>query len=717
MDTLKLITSYNDHFDKSNQSSALKSIDFNKYILTKDNITESLNTITSLKTQIADLTADDLSNNHTVISFFKYSLLIYGLYYTLNKNSGYPSSVIEPMINDGLLNKTSGNCLHTILTLKNTVEERRKFNFFVKFVDYEKNNNPNEKTDNILFDIINGHFFRLINSSLNENGKQKLRKHLSLYLYSFLSYYSVMPNDDTRQPPNNYWNYNKLIYEYDKSKGENTQQLYSPYHPANIEIESILKTKNSSSLKPAFIYMTTSIKHVNLYRFLHPRDTNYAANLTKIQNVFKELFFNFFKFLLELGIQHGFHHNDLHSGNLIYNLEKNEITMFDFGRSCFASLLISDNSNINTTLQEKLTILNFKEDTNIKHKYESISTYKDLFDVSKGLLLDFLYVDAYRKTPDNYPYYPMIIFDHMTLALTMYSYFIRYLNNNSNPNFQEFLNQFKKLLEFTDDFSSLNYDNYTINEGKNSTTKLLETYKATIEYLKTIKTSDRHLLNPFINSLKIIADGLLLIGLLELHFGNINNTHYSAIDINTYVVMLNIKEKNKFIKEFLLCFYLKYKDVFVDNDHFLIYILKDKPIEQFSSFKEATLTGGGKKYKKKAGLVIKQQSQQQSSEVSKEPSKIKIPTILSFEEEIIEEFEESNESPIELNKCYIDTYNDKDEINEQRLKELPEGLPEGLPEELPKGLLQEWNKWEIFVQKGGKKKVVNRKIRRLKKYN
>ncbi len=719
METLQSIDSYNTYFDKANQSSALKSIDFNKYILNKDNITDSLIEITRLRTLIAQLTDDQLRDNKTVISFFKYSLLIYGLYYTIHKNSGYSSSMIDPIINNGLLNKTSGNCLHTILTLKNIAGEKRKLNFFVKLVDYEKNNNPSEKTDNILFDIINGHFFKFTNSSLDANGKQKFRKHLALYRYSFLSYYYVMPNeDDGSKPPNNYWNYNRLIYEYDNTQGENIQQLYSPYHPRNEKIRDILTTNTSSSLKPAFICISDSIKHVNLYRFLHPGDrTNYTTNLPKITDVFEKLFFNFFKFLLELGIQYGFHHNDLHSGNLIYNLHQNEITMLDFGRSCFASLLTSDNSDLNTILQEKLTTLNFKDDTNIKEKYESILTYKDLFNVSKGLLLDFVYVDAYTKTSEHVPYYPMIIFDHMTLALTMYSYFIRYLYHTSKPNYEDFLNQFKKLLEFTDDVLSVNYDKYKINEGKNSTTTLLDSYKATIEYLKTIKTSDGHSLNPFINSLKIIADGLLLIGLLELHFGNINNTHYSAIDINTYVVMLNIKEKNKFIKEFLLCFYLKYKDVFVDNDHFLIYILKDKPIEQFSSFKEATLTGGGKKYKKKAGLVIKQQSQQQSSEVSKEPSKIKIPTILSFEEEIIEEFEESNESPIELNKCYIDTYNDKDEINEQRLKELPEGLPEGLPEELPKGLLQEWNKWEIFVQKGGKKKVVNRKIRRLKKYN
>ena len=106
---------------------------------------------------------------------------------SINTNTEYSIEVPR----NGLLSKTSANCLHTIIGFSNTGKTIKNL-IFVKVVDYD-----NTKTDLIIFDVINSYYFNILLSEISS-----LSNHISKYLYSFLSYYN------SNSEANYYWNYN-----------------------------------------------------------------------------------------------------------------------------------------------------------------------------------------------------------------------------------------------------------------------------------------------------------------------------------------------------------------------------------------------------------------------------------------------------------------------------------------------------------------------------
>ena len=51
--------------------------------------------------------------------------------------------------------------------------------------------------------------------------------------------------------------------------------------------------------------------------------------------------------LLYLGIIYGFMHNDLHSGNIVYNLDTNNLMIIDFGRTSLKKYIDTSIETIN----------------------------------------------------------------------------------------------------------------------------------------------------------------------------------------------------------------------------------------------------------------------------------------------------------------------------------------------------------------------------------
>ena len=615
-----LITEYNKYFSEVEpKNDFLFNIQLDNYTSYSSYTTNIENYIKLLK-DIYSLRG--LTFNDNLLSFYQKSLLIHSLRNTLDS-----IDTESKITNINILEKTSGNCLHTILTYKDLY-------YFVKMVTYENEDNK----DLVIFDIINGIYFNYL---------PEFKNFISIYICSFLSYYLYNYLYD-----DNLWDYNKLCYisnnDYSKTPSDG---IYSPYNPNsnNKDFNKLLNNYSlTSNYKRSIILIFKAIHHITLSKLFSDIDSNEII----IESIFTEKFLNFFKTLIKLGISQGFHHNDLHRSNIIYNYDINELVIIDFGRSCFAKLLHEENDYINNALLIEIDKLNYK--------FINITTYKDLYNEQNNLLKYHDYVEELEYKSKNI--YPMIIFDHISLTLTIYKYLITYFNYLNekyeyNNDIKEFIDIFTNIFKYTDDYKT----NFIVNSNQLNIDILMKCYNDINTYLKNLESANS--LYKYKTTFKILLDGLLLVGILLIKLGYTYREDDAIIGDNN-CVFLTLDQKNEFIGN-LITIYQSNIKLFVDNKHFLNYILSANTeginfdLKPYTVPLSEPLVEGGKKQKKINMLKAGNQ--------------------------------ELNHNMEKLKNCYKDTYKEIEEIEEIKLLS--------------------------YKEKGGKKKIVNRKIRRLKKYN
>ncbi len=500
--------------------------------------------------------------------FFKKSLYLYALKnswnlkYTGNINSSSPITKLVYTKN-GLLTKSSVNCIHSVILFRDSLNINH-FKF-IKVVPYTEDG---IKNDCIIFDIINGFIFNLIcsiDSSISE--------HITTYDCSFLSYY-YSETDDI-----NYWDYHKLLF-LEEHYGIDSD-IYSPYNPHddNKEFRRILTKKeiipepSSKCYKKAYICCIDAVKHISLYTIIKTilefDDSDEKKDLYKIyfELILEIKFKEFFNFLLKIGINYGFHHNDMHSSNIIFDLNTKNLRLIDYGRSIFVKYLNEESDEINLYLIKEIDKLNYNLNPNYSSFLKEVKTYKELFDIEKIFSKKWFIYKSYRLHDNKY-YYPMIIFDLISISCKLFYYIKVYLERivfNSDK-YSEFIEYFNKIYKLHSDISK----NFTINNSSDNIDMLFQSYSNINNvYIKTILNKD-HPYFKYKDTFKIVLDGLLLTALVCLFFKKTDNSE--NIFMSNYFFGGDVIFKKRVIN-FIIKNYNSYQMIFINNDHYLYTIL------------------------------------------------------------------------------------------------------------------------------------------------
>jgi len=445
------------------------------------------------------------------------------------------------LLNNGNLNKTTANCSFIITTINET-------DYFVKFVNY--NTIFMKPIDLLFIDNINGYIFTEIINKL---------EYTMTYKYSFLSYCK-----------DNKWNFKQLHDDYDNKR--------------NIE-----SYKSSEEIK----------NYVCLYLAINGKSLDVIFDNEEEETI--DLILNnccdFVDFLINIGYEYGFTHNDLHFSNLMFDYTTNTIKIIDYGRVIFYKYLDEENTKINDFCKTEIYKLNLDNDLNRLITFRTkgdikegkIQTYKELF-LKKYNLIQ--YYDIYIQEDFNikslgYLKYPYILFDLVTfyfhMYLTLYVYFYSFkLFESFKENFGKIIKIENENIEdikkntFNYSISIEYYDNYNI---------LFETYKEINEnYIKVnidILEDDR-------KTFKYLLDGLILIVLLLIHHNKSRKTTIFNIQSLLNVVRPNlvvhypIENKIKFF-EWLKTILETNNHIIIENNHHIFINLISK----------TTITGGG----------------------------------------------------------------------------------------------------------------------------
>jgi len=545
------------------------------------------------------------------IIYYKNSLYIHGLKYTMDKhyNSSRSNSTL---FNTETLVNSSSNCMHTILTHK--VDELDT-NFFVKIVNYDNND-----VDYVIFDVINGMYFYLILMKLklsNRDLYNSLKKFISIYKYSFLSY--------CFEEGSSYkWDFNKICYDSSQPSSQPPSQppYKSPYDPENEFFYDFCSlNRKVIPYKRVYVIIMDIIKHINLFKLISDMKESKVNSIIKIKAILEKKFVTFFLTLIKLGIEHGFHHNDLHLNNIIFCLDNNELAIIDFGRSCFVKLLHHEDPTLNQILLNEIIRLNFSDKLELSSK---INSYKDLYDFNRNLLLSFNYNIHYKfkdstdSTDSTDFIYPMIIFDYISLTLGMYQclcIFLDYLETNHTDRYGDVVNEFYTKFDLIFIYKDDAKTNFTINNDSLDIDTLMKTYQDIVSYLRLI-TNKTNPLFKYLTTIKILLDGLLLVAILFI-FKNKTATDYTTTFIHrSLVVILTIEEKDEFIKHLIYNIYQNHLSIFTTNNHYFKYIIDGK-IDDIN-FNISSTVGG----KKKGGVTMS--SENNKSLISSDEFKLDI---------------------------------------------------------------------------------------------
>jgi hypothetical protein len=598
------VSTYNSYF--TNTSPLLTSLSFDD--ITPANYDEF--EATHLQPVLSSINDRIKVNNRTPNSiFFLKSLLMYLLTTNPQAVPIYPTSA-----QNGLLTKqtSASNCLFTIATINDVPK-------FIKVVPFDYLHRK-DTNDLILIDIITAFIFDYINKR-NSDKYDKIRDYLALYQNSFISYYlskglvnltnrsrsrsrilSRLPT--TTSQYEYYWDYDFLRYNsnYDEKKTKKC-----PYHPDYLE--NVLGMKKSAEwafydgYKRCFVYMSDAVTNAVSIEQVFKRHKN------KIGICLLKLVDFYYEFLLEMGVEFGYCHNDLHFGNILFQLTAEKVILIDYGRSMFGHFIYGeDNKEINDLLGLEIKKLDLNR---FILNCSNVRSYKDLNNEDLGLLDSLCYMNDFTIGESGgriTRYYPYCIFDLITFSCNIYIYLLYFLHQeslaNTEPNFfHKFKNSFGLLFSVDDldsllrDGTLLTTDNrtYTANEGdEDNYDQLILNYKKIIEkFLNRIKKTSIYFI--YRDLFKIVLDGLLLTALLLIF----KKTPY-VVDSNilhpAFQVNQDVDSKKEII-EFMANIYftpIDGEDILSSYKHPLSYILKTETTIKpyFSDLNGGFKTGG-----------------------------------------------------------------------------------------------------------------------------
>jgi hypothetical protein len=420
--------------------------------------------------------------------------------------------------NNKQLSNVSGNCNILITNIKNNNNEDEKI--FIKFVSVLSQIGNTIQTDLLLFDIITGIIFNYLFE--NDIHGILIKNHISIYKFNFLSYTTS----------DNIWNYNEII---------DTTINNSPYNYNNI-LNNI-----SNYISEQYLYISEVIDEglsiENAFRNYYI-NVNNDINKTIIKNILNNSY-EFYNFLIYIGINYGFIHNDLHLNNILFNKKTNKLVLIDYGRTTFGYYCINNNEYINNIVKTQISKLNY----NIK-----ADNYLNLY--FKNKLYPFK-IPFIRNVKNNK--YFGIIYDLITYILNIYIKTIIYLWYEENIFFtQVFQPLFYSIIKINNrDINDLINYNISINTCENEEV-LYNNY--IYVYNELNKIENQNLKNFYIH----ILDGLLYSGLLILFKGYKNN-------------LINIQSNELFYKRFqcrdmMIFDFYQYIENFIKNHKDIIKI-------------------------------------------------------------------------------------------------------------------------------------------------
>ena len=376
-------------------------------------------------------------------------------------------------IDDGRLQRPSANCLFTIVSIDG-------IKYFVKVVDYDTL--LNGRQDLLLFDIISGYIFLTL--------PKEYYKFISHYKYSFLSYY----ND------------NKFDYIDNYNCYINSLQKLTTKTKCYVCITEIINGKVLDEIFNNF--------------FRDDDEDTYQKCISIFDN-----YCNFIDFLIYIGFDYGFSHNDLHFSNMMFDGEN--IIIIDYGRAVFFKFCDIHDDKINDFLEDEVKKLNFDNDLQLlvsnrteKKITTTTNNYKDLFNVEYKLfsLFDTYIPSDLSDLKYGFLVYPFILFDLVTFYFNIYIKLLIFLYYTNEVELNTFISFFSKLiLIYNNEDKTFNIEelkkntfNYNILHGKDFTIKeIFNTYKTIVDdYINKISKENKK------KQYKYLLDGLLLIVLL-----------------------------------------------------------------------------------------------------------------------------------------------------------------------------------------------------------
>lgn len=158
---------------------------------------------------------------------------------------------------------------------------------------------------------------------------KRYEKYCLRYECSFLSYYIKKP------PLNLYWNYSDILLNYER--------LFTNTIP-------LTKFKDC-----CFVCISRYIENISLCDLFDYDKEEYKIY---VELILTSEFINFFKFFSYMEFEYGFKHNDPHCGNILFDINNNNLVLIDYGRSVFSHFMKEENNVINTFLQKEMYKLN-----------------------------------------------------------------------------------------------------------------------------------------------------------------------------------------------------------------------------------------------------------------------------------------------------------------------------------------------------------------------
>jgi len=316
-----------------------------------------------------------------------------------------------------------GNSANCKFQIADVTLDRKSFTIFYKIVKYENQNRniTTERTDLLLYDVVNSIIIDKIIHKNNRNIQYhndlnkffKLRNHFPRYNDSTLSFYK-----SDRQK--SYWDYNIIKY---------TNPI-SPHNFKTVINNSPSLYKDKCMLISYFAINMVSFEKVFINYRRHPANSLYTTIALRALLGYIPLI----NALIYLGILYGFMHNDLHSGNIVFNLDTNNLMIIDFGRTSFKKYIDTPIEAINNCVEYNIHKLGYNDiyQSLPLNDYPSIYAQRQLFNYRLSISLEhdpsFYFGFIYDViTVTLHTYIKLLLFFEKEYS-SMMTYIISYLN-------------------------------------------------------------------------------------------------------------------------------------------------------------------------------------------------------------------------------------------------------------------------------------------------
>jgi len=466
--------------------------------------------------------------------------------------------------------KLEGNSANCKFQIADVTLNQKTLKFFYKIVKYESQNRNIEtkRNDLLLYDVVNSVIIEKIIHKNNEdiecptnsNIVFKLRNHFPKYISSSLSFYKTDSH-------NSYWDYNIIKY---------TNPI-SPY-----SYKTVIDNSSTIYKDKCMLICYNAINMISFEKVFknYINDSRYIINKTVALRALIG-YVPLINAIIYLGVLYGFMHNDLHSGNVVFNLETNYLMIIDYGRASFKKYIDTSTENINNLVKYNVCKLGYDDiyPSLSLDDYPSIYSHKPLFNHRLS--------SSIQHEPS---FYFGFIFDIITITLNIYIKTLVYFNREHTSMMLSIYRYLRYIIyinyDSTIDRLISNY-NFSI-----STSHMIDTV---FSNYRECKREISNITDPDINSLFNELTDNLLITALFLHSRNLhrqpiiidaNNPHSAS----PFYWALQIVDKSCKIQDFYTYMDTLYQHVQYHDD-----LDNIKYFKNIFKYRGSTIRGGDMK--------------------------------------------------------------------------------------------------------------------------